>query len=187
MKNLVEPIRNKSDIEAIEYVLKRNSARNHLIFVFGLNTGLRVSDILGLNIDDVKNKNYIEIHEKKTGKYKKFPLNNKLKKLIKNYLIKRAENYTILKEEPLFVGKKHYRLDRSQVYRFLNKACIEIGLKINVGTHTMRKSFGYHFYQKYKDVALLQKILNHSNPSITLRYIGIDQDEIDCSYKNFEL
>ena len=157
------------------------------VFVFGINTGLRASDILGLNIEDVKDKTYVEMKEKKTGKYKRFPLNKKLQILISEYLPERNETYTIEKDEPLFIGKKHKRLDRSQVYRFLNKACSEVGLKINVGTHTMRKSFGFHFYQKFNDVALLQKILNHSSPSITLRYIGIEQEEIDDSYKNFEL
>ena len=188
MKNLVEPIKSKKDIEAVEqYLLKRNR-RNHLIFIFGINTGLRVSDILSLNIADVANKTYVEIREKKTGKYKRFPLNNKLRKLVKNYLkTERKQVYTLDKKEPLFVGKKHCRLDRSQVYRFLNDACNEVGLSINVGTHTMRKTFGFHNYKQFNDIALLQKILNHSSPAITLRYIGVDQDEIDNSYRNFEL
>ena len=51
----------------------------------------------------------------------------------------------------------------------------------------MRKTFCYFFYKQNNDVALLQKILNHSNPAITLRYIGIAQEEIDYSYNNFEL
>ena len=46
----------------------------------------------------------------------------------------------------------------------------------------MRKTFGYHHYQKFKDIAMLQKIFNHSTPQVTLRYIGIDQDQIDYSY-----
>ena len=62
-----------------------------------------------------------------------------------------------------------------------------VGLNINVGTHTMRKTFGYHHYKQFNDVALLQKILNHSSPSITLRYISIYQEEIDSSYNSFEL
>lgn len=49
----------------------------------------------------------------------------------------------------------------------------------NIGTHTMRKTFGYHFYQKTKDAAMLMKIFNHSNIYITLRYIGMEQDYID--------
>lgn len=188
MKNVVEPIKNKKDIETVEQYLAKRNRRNHLIFIFGINTGLRVSDILGLNIADVANKTYVEIREKKTGKYKRFPLNNKLRELVKNYLkTERKQVYTLDKKEPLFVGKKHCRLDRSQVYRFLNDACNEVGLSINVGTHTMRKTFGFHNYKQFNDIALLQKILNHSSPAITLRYIGVDQDEIDNSYRNFEL
>lgn len=188
MKNVVEPIKSKKDIETVEQYLAKRNRRNHLIFIFGINTGLRVSDILGLNIADVANKTYVEIREKKTGKYKRFPLNNKLRELVKNYLkTERKQVYTLDKKEPLFVGKKHCRLDRSQVYRFLNDACNEVGLSINVGTHTMRKTFGFHNYKQFNDIALLQKILNHSSPAITLRYIGVDQDEIDNSYRNFEL
>ena len=188
MKNVVEPIKNKKDIETVEQYLAKRNRRNHLIFIFGINTGLRVSDILGLNIADVANKTYVEIIEKKTGKYKRFPLNNKLREFIKNYLkTERKQVYTLDKKEPLFVGKKHCRLDRSQVYRFLNDACNAVGLSINVGTHTMRKTFGFHNYKQFNDIALLQKILNHSSPAITLRYIGVDQDEIDNSYRNFEL
>ena len=188
MKNIVEPIKSKKDLERIEGYLEKHSKRNRLIFAFGINTGLRVSDILGLNVEDVEGKSYVEIHEKKTGKYKRFPLNAKLKALIKDYLINdRCKSYSLLDKEPLFIGKKHCRLDRSQVYRFLNEACKQLGITANAGTHTMRKSFGYHFYKKYNDIALLQKILNHSSPAITLRYIGVDQDEIDFSYNNFEL
>lgn len=187
MKNLVEPIKSKKDLQRVEEFLAEKSKRNQLIFVFGINTGLRVSDILGLNVEDVENKTFVEIKEKKTGKYKRFPLNKKLQKLIKEYLPERQKLYTVEEEEPLFVGKLHKRLDRSQVYRFLNSACKELELTVNVGTHTMRKSFGFHFYKQYNDIALLQKILNHSSPAITLRYIGIAQEEIDLSYKNFQL
>ncbi len=187
MKNLTEPVRSKKDIERIEVYLKEQNRRNRLIWAFGINTGLRVSDILGLNVKDVDGKNYVEIKEKKTGKYKRFPLNKKLKELIKLYLAERSKTYAISDEEPLFIGKKHKRLDRSQVYRFLNETCKELNIKCNIGTHTMRKSFGYHFYKKYNDIALLQQILNHSSPAVTLRYIGITQDEIDISYYGFEL
>ena len=185
--NLVEPIKDKLQVKALEEYLASYSKRNQLIFAIGVNTGLRVSDILGLNVSDVKNKIYVEIRERKTKKYKRFPLNDKLKRLIREYLKEREKNYAVGGGEPLFIGKKYHRLNRSQVYRFLNDACEELGLKINVGTHTMRKTFGYHHYKQNNDVALLQKILNHSSPSITLRYIGIDQETIDISYNNFEL
>ena len=69
----------------------------------------------------------------------------------------------------------------------MHESCKEIGLTINIGTHSMRKTFGFFFYKQFNDIALLQKILNHSSPAITLRYIGIAQEEIDTSYKQFEL
>lgn len=181
MKQTVEPIRNKLQIQLVEKYLAKKNLRNRLIFVLGTNSGLRVSDILRLNVGDVRNKTHIEIKEKKTGKYKKFPINNKLKELIRDFVKDREDT------EPLFLSQKNYRLDRSQFYRMLNEACKAVGIAVNVGTHTMRKSFGYHHYKQFKDVAMLQIIFNHSSPKITLRYIGIDQDEIDNSYRQFEL
>ena len=86
MKHLVEPIRSKKDIAAVEAYLAEKNPRNRLIFVFGINSGLRVSDILALNIGDVRGKTHIEIKEKKTSKYKKFPINDKLKKLLADFV-----------------------------------------------------------------------------------------------------
>lgn len=181
MKQKVEPIRDKLQIKAVEDYLAQKNKRNRLLFALGTNSGLRVSDILNLNIADVKNKTHIEIKEQKTGKYKKFPINSKLKALIKDFIQDRQDI------EPLFLSQKRARLDRSQVYRMLNNACKAVGVDVNIGTHSMRKSFGYHHYKQFKDVAMLQMIFNHSSPNITLRYIGIDQDEIDNSYRQFEL
>ena len=182
IKNTVEPIRNKKDIVAVEDYLKRKNYRNMMIWVFGINTGLRISDILGLDVGDVKNKSYVKLKEKKTGKLKQFPLNKKLKTLIKDFIKERPD------EEPLFLSQKRFRLDRSQFYLKLNEACRAVGVKETcIGTHTMRKTFGYHHYKQFKDVAILQEIFNHSSPQITLRYIGINQDEINRSYRQFEL
>ena len=109
------------------------------------------------------------------------PINEKLKRLINEFIKDKAD------DEPLFLSQKQMRLDRSQVYRMLNEACKAVGIDVNIGTHSMRKSFGYHHYNQFKDVAMLQMIFNHSSPQITLRYIGINQDEIDNSYRQFEL
>ena len=78
-------------------------------------------------------------------------------------------------------------MQRTYCYRIINDACSEAGVEYKVGTHTLRKTFGYHHYQKFKDVVVLQKIFNHFSPQVTLRYIGIDQDMIDESYNNFVL
>lgn len=176
-----EPIKNKNDIAKIEQYLKSHNKRDYTIWVLGMNSGLRVSDIVGLNVSDVVDKTHISIIEKKTGKQKTFYINDKLKKVLNEF----TKNRNI--EEPLFLGKQGKRLDRSQVYRFIKRACKEKDVKVHAGTHTLRRSFGYHHYQKFKDPIVLQKIFNHSSQRITLMYIGVEQDEIDLSYKNFEL
>jgi len=180
-KHMAEPIRSKDDIHKIEKYLKEHNERDYVIWVLGLNSGLRVSDIVGLNVSDVVNQTHIYIIEKKTQKKKAFYINDKLKKVL--------ESYTKGKklDEPLFTGVQGKRLNRSQVYRFIVHTCKELGIKAKVSTHTMRRTFGYHHYQKFKDAVILQKIFNHSSQRITLMYIGVEQDEIDSSYKNFEL
>lgn len=181
-KHVAEPIKSKKDIQAIENYLKEHNERDYVIWVLGLNSGLRVSDIVGLNVGDVVGKTHITIIEKKTQKRKSFYINDKLKRVLKNFT--KGRDF----DEPLFKGvRDERRLDRKEVYRFLINVCNKIGIKTKVSTHTMRKTFGYHHYQKFKDSVILQKIYNHSNQRITLLYIGVEQDEIDWSYKNFEL
>ena len=178
--NVVQPIKKLEDIQKIKkYLVKK--PRDALLFSFGINTGLRISDILSLDVGDVKDRDYIEIREKKTNKYKKFPLNRFLKAEIEEFVKDK------LPKQPLFYTQKHCRLDRAQAYRILNKAAQAVGVKERIGTHTLKKTFGYHHYKKYNDIVLLQKIFNHSSPSVTLRYIGIEQDTIDKSYMNFYL
>ncbi len=177
----VEPIRNRKTIQKLEHYLLATNFRNYVLFCFGINSGLRISDILNLNVIDVKNKNLVKLVEQKTGKHKTFPLNAKLKSLIKDF----TKNRDL--DEPLFKTRRKNRLDRVAAYRILNAACREMNIEENIGTHTLRKTFGYHFYKQYKDVAMLQKIFNHSSPSVTLRYIGIEQDEVYKSYQNFIL
>lgn len=176
----VEPIKNLSKIKKVEEILTKNE-RNLLLFAVGTNCGLRISDILSLNVKDVKNKNYILITEQKTGKFKKIPINSKLKPMFQKFTKNRNEN------EPLFLTKFQNRLNRVSAYNIIKSACEEADIEEKIGTHTLRKTFGYHHYKKFKDVALLQKIFNHSNPNVTLRYIGIEQDQIDESYLNFIL
>ena len=183
--NLVEPIRNKKDIKKIIDYLNKNHYTTSVIFQTGLYSGLRVSDILGLNIKDVENKDNIIVREKKTGKYKKFPIKDNLKIILNQYLEVRKKEWCSDRDEPLFIGKKRCRYHRSQVYRFINEACDYLGIEGDFGTHTIRKTFGYHHYKQFQDVVLLQKIFNHSSPAITLRYIGITQETIDDSYNAF--
>lgn len=182
----VQPIRDPAKIEEVKSVLKHSSFRDYFMFVLGINTGLRISDILPLKVKDVRGKDYITLVEKKTAntrkKYKerKFTINNDLKIEIQEYT--RGMNDA----DYLFPSQKGGHVKRVRAYEILKEAGEKVGIG-EIGTHTLRKTFGYHFYKKFKDVAMLQTIFGHSAPSITLRYIGISQDEIDQVLRDFSL
>ena len=209
----VQPIRNLKQIETIKKLLKQQNLRDYCLFVLGINSGLRISDLLKLKISDVIEKNKIKdrirLREIKTGKYKDFPLSDNTKQAIKEYL--KTRDYK--ENEPLFVSRKRNRAEaerlcegkdcnavngevsrgnkgflmRNQAYKIINDVAKSIGIKEKIGTHTLRKTFGYHAYNNGYDIALIQKLFNHSSPSVTLRYIGITQDEMDDVYLSLDL
>ena len=81
------------------------------------------------------------------------------------------------------IDTKEVWIDVETVAKLKDVTKRAVGITRRIGTHTLRKTFGYHCYQKYDDVVLLQKIFNHSSPQITLRYIGIEQEDIDAVYR----
>lgn len=178
--NFVEPIRDPIVLENMCDYLEKTNERNLVLFQMGLYTGLRISDILKLRVRDVKNRKYITLKEKKTGKNKMIEINPVLKRTLNHYCSDKDDKEFLIKSRQ----GKNSPLKRAQAYNIIKELGEEFGVE-DLGTHTMRKTFGYHYYQKTKDVALLQKIFNHSSPAITLRYIGIEQDYMDKAYKQF--
>ena len=180
--NKVEPIRDREKIEMMKTELMKRGYRDYLLFVMGINTGLRLSDLLELKVEDVQGKSHLIIKEEKTEKTKRFLINSRLKEDLEKYI------ETMHPWEYLFLSQKgaNKPLSRVQAYRILRAAADEVGLE-SVGTHTLRKTFGYFHYREYKDVALLQDLFNHSAPSVTLDYIGINQDTMDRTIENFYL
>lgn len=185
----VQPIRDKKKIESIKKILKATNLRDYCLFILGINSGLRISDLLNLQVSDLVNekgkvKDRITIREKKTNKNKDFPISDTAKKAIDLYLQSRES----IASEPLFISRKRRGfLKRQRVYRIINDAARSVGIKEKIGTHTLRKTFGYHAYQAGKDITLIQKLLNHSSPRETLTYIGITQDDLDDVYLNLNL
>lgn len=179
----VQPIRDKKKIEEIKAVLKENGTRDLLLFSMGINTGLRISDLLKLRVIDVKGKTHVEIKEQKTGKVKRFPILGSLQSLIEEY-VRNKDCF-----EYLFKSRngENKPITRVMAYMIINNAAQKASITDNIGTHTLRKTFGYHHYQQFHDIAILQYLLNHSSPSITLRYIGITQDNVEETLQNFEL
>lgn len=186
----VQPIRDRSKIESMKKILKAESPRNLLLFTFGLNVGLRITDILNFKLSDILDKkgnivDLIQLYEAKTGKHKRFPINKTVKKAIQSYLDS-LESYNM--DDYLFKSRQgdNKPLTRFMAYRILNSAANQVGIE-DMGTHSMRKTFGYFAYKAGTDITLLMDIFNHSSPQITLRYIGITQDQKDQVYINIEL
>lgn len=182
----VEPIRDKKQIDVLKKILKSNSIRDYLLFTIGINSGLRISDLLTLRVSNVfdgkKIKERITIREKKTNKVKNFPISDTVAKALKEYEI---SNKNI--EDFLFPSQKGCKqISRVQAYRILNNAAKVLGIE-KIGTHTLRKTFGYHAYQAGVDISRIMDLLNHSSQRETLRYIGISRDELDEIYLNLNL
>ncbi len=178
--NFVNPIRDLDRIEAMKKFLKEKSDRNYILFVLGINSGLRISDILNLRVRDVKNKMSFVIIEKKTDKRKEIQMTPILRREIRKYVEdKESDEYLFRSREGV-----NRPISRSMAYKILRDAAEYVGLE-GIGTHTLRKTFGYHFYQKYKDVVMLMDLFNHTEEKTTLRYIGVTQDALNEAMEKF--
>jgi integrase len=184
----VEPIRNKKQLDNMKRYLKEQSLRDWLLFVLGINSGLRISDLLKLTVEDVKSKDRITIRETKTGKAKDFPLSDNSKKAVAEYLKTEEITSGVLFPSRKKSGSKGSgAISRQQAYDIINQAARAVGITEAIGTHTLRKTFGYHAYKAGHDITRIQQLLNHSAPSVTLRYIGITKDELDKVYIDLNL
>ena len=178
----VQPIRDMEKIKDMKWALRRFcEERDYMMFLLGINSGLRVGDLLNLKVKDVRKKKKLIVKEGKTKKARTIYLENIYDEL-------NAYIDSLVGTEWLFPSRKgNNPLSRVQAYRQLNKAASMVDMPDGIGTHTMRKSFGYWHYKQFKDVAELQMILNHSHPEITLRYIGITDEQIEKNMKYFSL
>jgi integrase len=178
----VQPIRSLEEIQRMkDSLLRYCSYRDYFLFVFGINVGLRISDLLPLKVHQVQNKRHIRIKEQKTGKLRTIYVNE--------YLWVEIDKYTtsMKPEDLLFPSRKgNSHITPTQAYRTLQKAAEMAGIE-NVGVRTLRKTFGHHHYKRHKDLAILQEIFSHATPEITKRYIGIRQEEIEDTLKDFSL
>ncbi|WP_173917713.1 tyrosine-type recombinase/integrase [Halobacillus sp. Marseille-Q1614] len=174
----VEPIRGIKDINKMKGILKQHSQRDLLFFVLGINTGLRVSDLLSLKVKDVwedaKPRDFLYLVESHSDQEQSYYINRSVKKELKAFLSYLDPN----PQDYLFKSKKNNNpITRQQAYRIINQAAKEAGLTGKIGTHTLRKTFGYHAYRKGIAISFISQIFHHHSSSQTLHYIGIDKNE----------
>lgn len=170
--NFVQPIRDPEQIQLIKEYLREKSERNYILFLMGINTGLRISDILKLKVGDLKG-SHISMREMKTGKQKRIQITAALRRELKWYIEEMEDHEYLIKSRQ----GKNRPIGRSMAYKILSST-VEFGLN-EIGTHTLRKTYGYHMYMQTKNIALLMEIFNHSSGRVKLRYIGVNQDAMD--------
>jgi len=176
----VEPIVDLKVIKTIKKILNDNP-RDKLLFIMGINSGLRVQDILALKIGDVKNIHIgdrISLREKKTGKENVFIMNREIKSALDSYL----KTYNGVDDDFLFKSRKgsNYPLTTYAITKYVKRWAEAVNLSGNFGAHSLRKTWTYHQRKTFGvSWEVLAKRLNHSSPSITRRYLGVQEEEVE--------
>jgi integrase len=193
----VQPIRDTKKIDTMKSIMKGESNyRDLLLFTLGINTGLRISDILALKWSSflnggklLKAGDQLNVVEIKTKKAKTFVINKSVAEALKLY---HDSLDSVNPDDPVFSSRKTADgtlkpITRIAAWQMLNRYADMVGLDEGIGTHTLRKTFGYHLYKKGVALEYIQKMLNHSSPAITLRYIGITQEQLNDIYVELNL
>jgi len=183
----VGPIKTLKDVRLIKKLLA-DKPRDLCLFTLGVNTNLRASDLLQLTVGQVRGLaagESVEIREKKTGKPRRVVLNGACMQAVNGYLKKRPGAVgNLIDEEPLFVGQRG-SLTVSTVNNLVKKWCAEINLRGNYGSHTLRKTWGYHQRVTFGvDIPTLMVCFNHSSQRQTLDYLCIQPEEIRDVFNN---
>lgn len=175
-----------------EYYLTNKSYRDYTLFVIGINTALRISDLLNLRWNDVydmqtrRYKNHIDIYEQKTKKHAIIALNSScitaFKLLKKNKPFKRSDEFIFCSNKNRFQP-----LSRNRAYHIIREAAQASHVEGNISCHSLRKTFGYHAWKMGTPTALIMNIYNHSSIEITKRYLSICQDDKDALYHAMNL
>lgn len=196
-----EPIKSLDEIRNLSnYFTSNGKLRDNLLLITGIHTGLRVYDLRHLRFCDLLNKDgtfkdEMVILEHKTRNARKqrrnrhIAINDAIKVALAEYLKYNQRNYFeyIFTSESNNGSNKGKPLARFSIQRILVNAATKVGIKSRVGTHTLRKTFGYYFINNTKGnnraLYMLQQAFGHSSDLITLRYIGLTKEEISGYYR----
>ena len=173
--NTVVPIREPELVGQINEWLAARNERDSIMFLLGVYVGRRITDILRLRVRDVKDKDGINIIEKKSGKHCRIEFHPELRRALKSYCKDKPPEEFLIKSRK----GQNRPISRSTAHAILKEAAVNFGL-IDIGTHSMRKTFAFHIYMNNdKDVGLAMRALNHSSEEETLRYIGVEKEQLN--------
>ncbi len=190
MSNRVEPLRDREKIRLIkDNLLQSEKWRDYVLFVCGINFGLRIGDLLRLRIGDLlsynqKLRSSFEIVEQKTGKRNIIPINDQAASALKLLLEKTdidqdPGNYLIYNTR-----RKYHRISRVQAYNLVKRFCTEAGIyNVTIGTHSLRKTWGYLAHQAGVSIEVIQAKYMHSSTATTRHYLGIERRDVHEAYR----
>ena len=194
--NFVEPIRDRKKIAQIKNQLRgQRRYRDLLLFVVGINTALRISDLLGLQVehflDDHQHvKRRFWIKEQKRGKRQEVVVNDSIRDGLEEYFSAYLEIIGDQNNFIFFNTKANgfmQPIRRGQAWKIITIICHKVGLRGNFGTHSLRKTWGYHARMQGVDLALIMHKLNHESIAYTKRYLGITDDELQAVSQRLNL
>lgn len=187
------PIKKREDIEIVKkYFLEAKKYRDYCLFIVGINTSLRISDIIKIRWKEVydfeyqKYKEHLILREQKTGKMNCITINKSCREALT--LLMRYKRPDSPKDYIFYSGnnaQKH--ISRNRAWHIIKKAAKDNHLDGNISCHSLRKTFGYHAWKAGGQPALIMDIYNHSNIEITKQYLSIDQDEKDILFHKINL
>ena len=193
----VEPIRDIKKVSQIKNMLRgENKIRDLLLFELWINSALRISDLLSIQIKDLFDakgeiKGFFDIKEEKTNKSNRITITPKVQETLKLY----KEMYSFLIDKPDFYVFFHSKrspkwemhIDRKQAWKMIHQWCMDVGLKGNFWGHTLRKTWGYQARLNAIPLEIIQHKLNHSSLAVTQRYLWITADEIADACNKLDL
>lgn len=188
-----DPIRSSDEIQRFkQYFLEKGQVRNYALVTMGLNTSLRIGDLLGLKWGEVydfkeeKYRGHITLTEQKTGKRNRIALNSIAKEALE---MLRSAALPTGGEEYIFKSRvgTNQPIGRVSAYKIIKNAVGDLGFEGTISCHSLRKTFGYHAWKKGVPPALIMSIYNHSSIEITKRYLSIDQDDKDEVFLDLNL
>ena len=185
----VEPIRSKKAIENIKGILLHaGNYRDHCLFTLGINTAFRANELLSITVDQVRDPkpgDQLEIRQSKNRKHRAVTLNRTSAAAIKLFL---DRDYNIKWKidndpgAPLFYSQRGDCLAVPSVHNMVKRWCVQVGLKGNYGSHTMRKTWGYWQYKRGTLLPLLMEAYGHASQKQTLNYLCIQPEDVKVIY-----
>ena len=190
------------EVEAVKTVEQRQQVEAHLadqgaiyldIWKVGVHTALRISDLLSLTMDQVHKLNIdqpaLNITEQKTGKHRKIVINQTALEVMQRRLVEFPDHEWLFQTNAANRDRRAAPkpINRRSVSRVFEKVGQKVVPSVVLGTHSMRKTRGYAMHKAGRSIESIANVLNHSSPAVTMRYIGLVQQDIDESYTELEL